>query len=223
MNFRDRRLASASETDQQLSRDTGAQPRPSGPDTPDAIWTRLVRQIRGGEHDAAAHFADTYRRGARVLFRRYLGSIAIDALVDEAMAGAVEEIRRGWISDPSDLVHFLRGIVEREQAERRPGGSKKLQARPGEPDGVTEKANVRRKAVLIEAALQHFTRVERKALDRYYLKGEPLDAVLADAGITHEDFERLKLRLHRVASRTKQNQEPPGPLNAKVRAARRSV
>lgn len=168
-----------------------------------ALFFQIVARIRAGDPNATVDFTTSYRRGARILFRRYLGAIGVDRIVDEAMTGAIEEIRRGWISEPRELVHFFRAVIERQDGQARSGTNRQLIPRDSEAQGVTEKAHVREKAAVLESALRHFTQMERGALEKYYLKGEPLAQVLDDAGMTIEDFERLKERLYRVANRTK--------------------
>lgn len=183
---------------------TAMQPDPAAapgddPDSQRRLWSRLAGRVRSGDPSAAADFAHAYRRGIRLLFRRYLGPIGIEGLVDEAMAGAVEEVRRGWIAEPRELVHFVRGVISRHQETRREGADSLEPAGPV-AQGVTEKLQVRKQAVLIEKALRQFSARDREVLERYYLKGEPLAAVLESAGITETDFERLKSRLSRPAN-----------------------
>jgi len=176
----------------------------AGKDDPESqlgLWNRLAARVRSGDPAAAADFSAAYRRGVRLLFRRYLGSIGIDGLVDEAVAGAIDELRRGWINQPHDMVHFLREIIARHQEVRQPG-SGRLEPVAGAVQSVTEKLEQRKLAALIESALRQFTAEERTALGRYYLKGEPLAVVLEAAGWTVTDFERLKSRLCRVTSQT---------------------
>jgi len=168
------------------------------PESQQEYWNRLAMRIRSGDPAAAADFCAAYRRGARLLFRRYLGPIGIDGLVDEALAGVIDELRRGWISQPRDMVHFLREIVARHQEVRQPG-SRKLEPFAGGAQGVTERLHQRQQATLIAATLRHFSVEERTALERYYLQGEPLASVLESAALTVTDFERLKARLCRHA------------------------
>lgn len=176
----------------------------AGEDDPESqlgLWNRLAARVRSGDPAAAADFSAAYRRGVRLLFRRYLGPIGIDGLVDEAVAGAIDELRRGWINEPHDMVHFLREIIARHQEVRQPGAGR-LEPVVGAVQSVTEKLEQRKLAALIESALRQFTAEERAALGRYYLNGEPLAVVLEAAGLTVTDFERLKSRLCRVTSQT---------------------
>ncbi|MBL8295685.1 MAG: hypothetical protein JNN08_27815 [Bryobacterales bacterium] len=173
--------------------DPAAEPR-DDPDSQHRLWNRLAARVRAGDPTATVDFSSAYRRGIRLLFRRYLGPIGIEGLVDEAMAGAVEELRRGWIAEPRDLVHFVRGVIARHQ------GTRRLEPVGPTVQGVSEKLHMRKQAALIETALRHFSARDRQVLESYYLKGEPLAAALESAGMTETDFERLKSRLCRATS-----------------------
>lgn len=168
------------------------------PESQQEVWNRLAMRIRSGDPTAPADFSAAYRRGTKLLFRRYLGPIGIDGLVDEALAGVIDELRRGWINQPRDMVHFLREIIARHQEVRQPGCGK-LEPFAGGAQGVTERLHQRKQATVIAAALRHFSVEERTALERYYLQGETLASVLESSGLTVTDFERLKARLCRVA------------------------
>lgn len=161
---------------------------------------QLIGQIRAGEPDAPEAFRAAYRRGVRLLFRRHVGTIGIDHVVEEAMAGAVDGICNGWIREPSDMIHFMRQVIRRNQRERQPD-SRELPPTGISPQGVTETLRMRKKAAMLELALRHFSPEEREALEHYYLGGEPLDHVLAASGLAQAQFEELKSRLYRVASR----------------------
>ena len=131
-----------------------------------ADWTALVSRIRRGDELAADEFKGTYGPGSNLLFRRRLGAIRADQVVEQALAGAVEEIRRGWINHPRDLVQFLRMVIQREEAKT-----------TGEPVagallGMSDKVRIRGKARQIERALRSMTAEERAALNRYYIDGQ---------------------------------------------------
>ena len=188
---------SAIETETLTETELGLVPTPP---EGEATWRHLTGQIRAGEADAPEAFLAAYRRGVRLLFRRYVGTIGIDQVVEEAMAGAIDGVRHGWIREPSDLVHFIRQVIRRHQRDRQPD-SRGLSVLGNSAQGVTETLRMRKKAAMLELALRHFSPEEREALERYYLRGEPLDSVLTSAGLAHAEFDQLKARLYRVASR----------------------
>lgn len=212
MKRRDRRATmpeAVAESSTAPQPDPAVEPR-DDPDSQHRLWNRLSGRVRSGDPAAAADFSSAYRRGIRLLFRRYLGPIGIEGLVDEAIAGAVEEVRRGWIAEPRDLVHFVRGVIARHQ------GTSRLEPVGPNVQGVTEKLQMRKQAALLKNALGHFSAAERDVLECYYLKGEPLAVVLESAGMTEADFERLKSRLCRVTS---QKSEPVDLHFVRVHAA----
>ncbi|MCC6590823.1 MAG: sigma-70 family RNA polymerase sigma factor [Bryobacterales bacterium] len=191
------REIAAVETETITKADPILAPRPpEGEET----WRRLTGRLRAGETDAPEEFLTAYRRGVRMLFRRYIGTIGTDHVVEEAMAGAVDGVRHGWIREPADMIYFMRQVISRNQHERQPG-SRGLPAPGAAAQGVTETLRMRQKAAMLEQALRHFSAEEREALEGYYLRGEPLDSVLAVSGLPQSEFDRLKSRLYRVVSR----------------------
>jgi hypothetical protein len=78
-------------------------------------WHSLVLRVAAREETADWEFRDHYAAGIRVMLRRSLGSIGLDALVDETLAGALEEVRRGSIREPLHFVQFVRSVIERQE------------------------------------------------------------------------------------------------------------
>ena len=78
-------------------------------------WHSLVLRLAAREETADCEFRDHYAAGIRVMLRRSLGSIGLDALVDETLAGALEEVRRGSIREPLHFVQFVRSVIERQE------------------------------------------------------------------------------------------------------------
>jgi hypothetical protein len=124
-----------------------------------ATWAALVIRIRRGEGQAALEFAEKFEPGARLLFSRRIGPVRADRLARDAIAGAVAEVRRGWMNIPRDLVHFLRNILQREE----------VKCGPAPALGANDQARIRRKAAKLEVALRNLTPMERDALKRHYL------------------------------------------------------
>lgn len=173
--------------------------RPVNP-APDAqaVWTRLVNGIRRGDPRAGIEFVKAYSQGVELLFRRTLGAVETGRLADEALAGAIDEIRRGWIQHPRDLAHFLRDIRGRDISSRTGNGGSVLSS--------SEMARVRQKAERLELALQAMEPRQRDWLRRYYLDGEPVADIVTQAGVTVAEFEALQRRL--VASARIERKQP---------------
>jgi DNA-directed RNA polymerase specialized sigma24 family protein len=141
---------------------------------------------------AGEAFAAAYSRGARVLFRHHLGTVAVDHLVEETIDGALEAIRSGEIQSPRHLVAFLRSVVEREKRRR---------IEETVPvAGSSDRWRIRRKAEAIAQQLRSASPLEREVLLRYYVQGEPAAAVIAVTGISPERFESLRELYYEAAA-----------------------
>ena len=151
----------------------------------EVAWARLADRLRAGDPEAPSAFTETYRRGVRLLFRRYVGAIGVDQIVDEALAGVVDGVRSGSIADPAGMVRFVREIMSRHQRERQPGAAP-LRAAPAVAQGVSETLRRRQKAALLEQALRQFNPAERRALKSYYVEGQDIAALLAAAGLSRQ-------------------------------------
>lgn len=155
-------------------------------------WTDLVSAIRENSLDAQATFKETYRRGIRLFFRRQLGSVALPQLVEEALDGALRDIRNGRICHAADLVNFLRNVLEREQLIRDLSPNPSLTALAT----ATDHERLRREASFIEQALTEFTEAEQGALRAYYNGEITVQEAAARAEVSLAGFAQLRERLY---------------------------
>ena len=168
------------------------------PPGPARLWENLVLRIRAGDTRAAEEFTTLYTRGARLLLKRLVSPIGLDLLVQEAMAGAVAEARRGALQTPADLVRFLRTLAARQAS-----ACTLAQA---------ERQRVRRKAQTIEIAWSTWKPRERDMLSRFYLAGQPRESILADMHATPAEFDALRARLREAVSRSDLRKRPSSAL-----------
>lgn len=155
-------------------------------------WTDLVAAIRENSQEAQATFKETYRRGIRLFFRRQLGSVALAQLVEEALEGALRDIRNGRICHAADLVNFLRNVLEREQLIRDLSPNPSLTALAS----ATDHDRLRREASFIEQALTEFTEAKQAALRAYYNGEITAMAAAESAGVEPAGFAKLRERLY---------------------------
>jgi len=167
---------------------------PSG-NCPDTGWSALLSRIRSGDLTATNDFHDRYTPGARAIFRHHLGPIGTDTVVAQALNGAVEEIRQGWIHTQRDLVHFLRDVRRRQTVGVEFGTAMKM--------GLSDRVRVKLKAETLAAALDSalFSVADKVLLKRYYLDRQPAEKIAQEAGIRVEEFLQMKERLHRTVER----------------------
>lgn len=152
-----------------------------------AQWRRMVDGVRRGDESAAADFHHTYGRGVAILLRRRLGPVAGERLANEILAGAIEEIRNGTISEPREMVRFIRGVMDRQPVER-----------SAEPLlGANDRARIRVKAARIKAVLPQFHQRERELLRRYYADGVDPAAL----GVSTEEWLSLRARFDAAIER----------------------
>lgn len=155
-------------------------------------WATLVSGIREGNPEAPVAFKELYRRGIRLFFRRQLGSVALPQLVEEALDGAVRDIRSGRIAHAADLVNFLRNVLEREQLVRELSPNPSLAALAT----ATDHGRLRREASFIEQALGDFTEAEQQALRAYYSGDITASEAASRAGLPAAGFAQLRERLY---------------------------
>lgn len=155
-------------------------------------WPDLAAAIRENSLEAQAAFKEAYRRGIRLFFRRQLGSVALPQLTEEALDGALRDIRNGRICHAADLVNFLRNVLEREQLIRELSPNPSLTALAT----ATDHQRLRRQASFIEQALTEFTGVEQAALRAYYNGDVTADEAALRAGVSQAGFAQLRERLY---------------------------
>lgn len=151
-----------------------------------AVWPGLVARVRRGDPRAAADLARLCRPGVRLLLKLNLSAVGLDRIVEETIAGALDEIRRGWIREPRDLSAFVRTVIER------------LAPAPGSR-GASDQARARRRSSELETALRVFPPAEQTWLRRFYIEGWEAAQVIAASGMSEAEFSELRRRLRQQA------------------------
>jgi hypothetical protein len=172
-----------------------------------ARFDALALRIRRGDERAPADFHLEFRAGVRALFRKHLGGVAVDRMTEEAIAGSVEEIRRGWIRDLRDLLLFFHELA------RQYPQTKGLA-------GATDQCRVRVKAARIEQEMRHLSQAQREALRLYYVEGWTAARAQARTGISADEFRAGREQLLRAADGT--TFEPPARQFPRTRLAKRA-
>jgi hypothetical protein len=157
-------------------------------------WPLLVRGIREGSTAQSLAFKERYRPGVVALLRRQLGAVGLTQLVEEALDGALREIAGGRVTEPGDLVHFLRNILEREMLIRNLDPARSLVALAT----ATDHARLTREAGHIQQTLTGFTAAEQQALCGYYDGDLTAEKAAEVAGLDRDDFRQLRERLYRA-------------------------
>lgn len=170
-------------------------------------WRALALRVAAGDEDADREFCTHYTPGVRVMLRRSLGSIALESLVDETLAGALEEIRRGSIDEPMHFVQFVRSVIDRQlQGE---AASRKL-ARMASGVTVADRVRLKEATAALRDALATFTKREREILVGYYSRGLTAYDLECLHGATTEELNRLRGRLQELAHPHGDRKAPSG-------------
>jgi hypothetical protein len=165
-------------------RETAPAPVPDGPDG-HRTWRSVTARIRNGDTAAVAEFHAGYSRGVLLLLRRSAGMLPAERLIEGVMRGAVEEIKRGWIRAPRDLLFFVRSVASRQ-----------IQSQTGElAASASEHFRIQEKARRLERALAGLLPSERDAMIRHYLDGCPMKQLARETGLDLAALRRLKAQL----------------------------
>jgi hypothetical protein len=165
------------------------------------IWRSITARIRGGDTDAIADFHAEYSGGVRLLLRRRTGPVPAERLIDGVLRGAVEEIKRGWIRIPRDLLFFVQSVVKRQ-----------IQLDPRGPlPAASEWFRIQQKARRLEQAMASLLPAEREAMIRYYLDGCSLQQVAGETGLDLAALLKLRSQLRKAVN------DPTEPVVAEVR------
>ncbi len=190
MYFQERILPTAGESTLQFDKEVDAPAaEASQEETPRdarAVWPGLVARVRRGDPRAAADLTRLCRPGVRLLLKLNLSAVGLDRIVEETIAGALEEIRSGWIREPRDLSAFVRTVIER------------LAPAPGSR-GASDQARARRRSSELETALRAFPADEQIWLRRFYIEGWEAAQVIAASGMSEAAFSELRRRLRQQA------------------------
>lgn len=168
-------------------------------------WEGLATRIAAGDDAACAEFRDWYAAGVRVLLRRGTGSIGLESLVEETLAGAVEGIRQGTLWHASHFVRFVRTVAERQRAgaEGRREQDRQLPALTS-----VDRIRLRETAKAIEAALATFTRCEREILVGYYSRGMTRHELERSFHVSGEEIDALRTRLQEMIRPKRERKQP---------------
>jgi DNA-directed RNA polymerase specialized sigma24 family protein len=175
---------------------------PAAEADPMALWNQIAAALRRGDPGAHERFASAYANGARILFRRRVGSVRAEQMVADALAGAAGEIRLGWIQTPRDLVFFLRSLCQPDSGSADPFAA---------VDSAADVARVRLTAARLEELLGRLPAAERMAVRLCYLDRKPFPEAVAEAGLSDREGQRLRQRLQ-LAFHTPAEERDPAPL-----------
>ena len=145
----------------------------------EARLTELVKSIRDGVAHANAELSSVFYQGACFLLRRRLGRQDVESNVQSLLDAVGRRIRE----DNSIEGRNLAGLVRQMLAESVAGKAKIVKNGAHQP-AVTIAAGI----------LQAMSPVERDALRRCYVQGEPPEVVLKSLKLTSDQFRALRLR-----------------------------
>lgn len=154
-------------------------------------WVALARRVEAGDNQAYNEFRNNYYTGVRVMLKRSLGSVGLEAFVEETLAGAMEEIRKGRIREPREFIRFLRTVIERQQVaatHRQPPWATPVMT-------TMDRIRMRETARTFERALMSFTKRERDILVGYFSRGLTRHDLECTYGATEAELDSLRSRL----------------------------
>jgi len=146
----------------------------------EARLTELVKSIRDGVADANAELSSVFYQGARFLLRRRLGRQDVESNVQSLLDAVGRRVREDNSVDGRNLA----GLVRQMLAESVPAGNAKIIKNGAHQPAVTIAAGI----------LKSMSPVERDALRRCYVQGEPPEAFLNNLRMTSDQFRALRLR-----------------------------
>ncbi|MEP7362452.1 MAG: hypothetical protein ABI972_04285 [Acidobacteriota bacterium] len=168
-------------------------------------WSALARRVAAGDERAGWEFRTHYAAGIRVMLRRSLGSIGLEALVDETLAGALEEVRRGVIQEPMHFVQFVRSVIERQQQGE--SMSRKL-GRMTPALTTVDMRRLKETTRSVEDALMTFSKREREILVGYYARGLTRYDLECLHGTTNDELDALRMRLQELVRPHRDKKSP---------------
>jgi len=155
--------------------------RVSAPVPDEARLAELVKSIRDGVADGRADLHRIFYPGACFLIRRRLGRYDVDAQVQSVLGAVFRKIREDDSVDGKNLPGLVRRIL--------------VQSFPANTNGNVGKDGVDRPAVSVAAGiLEAMSPVERDALRRCYVLGEPPESFLNTLRLTPDQFRAIRLR-----------------------------
>jgi hypothetical protein len=154
--------------------------------------TQLVKSIRDGVVDANFELNRVFYRGARFLIQRRLGCRDVDSHVQPLLDSVGRRIR----ADNSIDGRNLPGLVRQMLVESVPGSTER---------NIPKSGADRPAATIAREILEAMSPIERDALRRCYVQGEPPEAFLNNLRMTPDQFRALRLRA-RTEFSTRTNQ-----------------
>jgi hypothetical protein len=147
----------------------------------EACLTELVKSIRDGVADANVELRRVFYRGACFLMQRRLGRHDVDSDVEPVLDAVCLKIREDNSIDGRNLPGLIRQMLARSI--------------PASTPANISKNGADRPAVTIAAGiLKSMSPVERDALRRCYVLGEPPESVLKSLKLTPDQFRAIRLR-----------------------------
>lgn len=182
-------------------------------------WVDLARRVRAGDPSAGTEFRGNYSTGVRVMLKRSLGTMGLEALVEETLAGALAEIQKGKLADPREFVRFLRTVIERQQvaaSHRQPPWATPVMT-------TMDRVRMRETARTLERALMSFSKRERDILVGYFSRGLTKHDLECTYGASEAELDSLRMRLqdliHPHRAHRKMSQSRTTPLMRRAAAA----
>ena len=155
--------------------------RASAPVPDEACLAELVKSIRAGVADAHVELRRIFYPGACFLIRRRLGRQLVDSHVQSVLDAVSRRIREDISIDGRSLPGLVRQTI--------------ALCVPTSPAPKLTKNGADQPALMIAAEiLQSLSPVERDALRRCYVQGEPPDTFLNTLRMTRDEFRALRLR-----------------------------
>jgi hypothetical protein len=155
--------------------------RVSAPVPDETRLAELVKSIRDGVADGRADLHRLFYPGACFLIRRRLGLYDVDAQVQSVLGAVFRKIREDDSVNGRNLPGLVRQIL--------------LQSFPANTKGNAGKDGLDRLTVTVAARiLEAMSPVERDALRRCYVLGEPPESFLNNLRLTPDQFRAIRLR-----------------------------
>ena len=151
---------------------------------------KMLDPIRTGDPAAAADWRQTFFPGTCFLIRRRLGKPDVEAEAHEVLDAALKSVR----SDDSISAEQLPGLIRRVICQRFPEKSRQYS---DSPTGAIKAA---------EKVLNKLSRLERDALRRCYVLGEPPETVVSGLRLTLEELRKIQARARAEFSAQKPQQ-----------------
>ena len=148
----------------------------------------IARRIAAGDAGAEEEFARLYQPGLAVLARVRCGVSRADDLVQETLAAALKNLRRGEWSGSGPLAAYLAAILRHlllraRASEGNPGPATDPETLPAAGDGPAEEAERRERRTRLLAAVASLPPRHRDVILMHYLEDETVEAIARRLGV----------------------------------------